>query len=368
MSNKQDMATVYYLGGLKNDLSNLWNSVLNIQNLANACSGADAKIENNAEDASGNIHTIDVTVDTNGDLSGFVVNDYIQLTQSAGGQGAIYYVDAVDDVAKTISFTQKYGGLNYTVDTTPVTVQTNGSGDVSAFSITVTAVGSTNVNISAATTAANYWATEAVEKLREVNGASTSVEYVTTLQDAASLENATDYWDYGIKDCLQSLMLSMTDTEPSIIDSDGNTQEILRSDGVTKEQLSSASVAPYMFNAANDQTQVGIMMKNKALGDYGDFLQNNARAWNMLLANLKYGPTTMFNINEVSKFINAISDLANSINAFCNELDILYVQVRSGTYSTQSNAASLQAAYVSILTNVTNTKTVLNTLRGLLIA
>ena len=371
-SNKQNMATVYYLGGLKNNLSNLWNSLLNIQNLANACTNANANIENYDQPANGNIQAIDVVVDTSGDLSGFAVNDYIQLTQSStGGQGAIYSVEAVDDNAKTISFTQIYSGLNYEVDTNPVTVQTNGSGDTTALTITVTQINnSTDVNIVAATDAGIYWANETVEKLRIVNGASTSTEYVNTLYDSdtsisnsGSLENAITYWSYGLQDCLMSLMLSMTDTEASIIDSNGDTVQMFGEDTNTPLSLSSASVAPYMFNAASSQTQVGIMMKNKALGDYGEFLQNNARAWNMLLANLTYGPTTMFNINNVQSFIDQISTLSSDINAFCNELDILYVQVRSGTYSTQSNATNLQSAYKQIVTEINNTADTLNQLR-----
>ena len=379
MSNKQDMATVYYLGGLKNDLSNLWNSLLNITNLANACVSANENIDNYELPASGNIHSIDWSVDSNADLSGFVVSDYIQLSQATGGQGAIYYVDTVDYILNTISFTQVYGGLNYIVTDTndtndetngTVTVQTNGRGNTDALEISITGVGLIDVNINLATEAASFRADEVVEKLRYVNGASTSSDYVATLQDTKELDKATTGWKYGIENCLQSLMLSMTDTEPYYYDSDLNATKIIIDPGDSNNpeyKLSSASVAPYMFNAAGSTTQVGIMMKNKALGDYGDFLQNNARAWNMLLANLTYGPTTMFNINNVSPFINQMSTLSNSINAFCNELDILYVQVRSGTYSVATNASNLQTAYQQIVTEVELTVTALNTLRTALV-
>jgi len=524
MSNTQNMATVYYLGGIKNDLSNQWNSLLNIQNLASACLNADRKIQNDEFYAGGNIlrETNNVTIDTagsgyavgdlieattnnddayyivqevdsdggverlllvqgtegdtitgvsggsgedlaiSGDVapntdgitydstapSGFISGDYIQLTGTRGGTGAIVTVDSVDtlgtvtgaSVAETndqgsnyeigdylygssdgsgrfavfqVSTTdsanggvtgvtvisggigysageeitirdtegqaaiysvhvhtianvthtilvQVYGGLDYSVSDT-VTVQTNGDGDTSTLAITIDAVGDTNVNIGLASYFGNYWAGETSDQLRVVNGASTSSAYVTSLENGNSLDTAITNWEYGIKDCLQSLMLSMSDTIPDIYDRNG-TQETITT------PLSSASVAPYMFNAADDQTQVGIMMKNKALGDYGDFLQNQARAWNMLLANLTYGPTTMFNINSVNPFIVQLNALGNSINAFCNELDIVYVQIRSGTYSVANNAAGLQAAYATVLAAVDATGQSLNTLRQALIA
>ena len=520
MSNTQNMATVYYLGGIKNDLSNQWNSLLNIQNLASACSEADKKIVNDEFYAGGNIlreSNSDVTIDdagsgnavgdlltlqTDGDdayyivqsvdedggieslllvsgteddtidsnanqttsgsgsftisgivspnnsgisytsenLSGFATGDYVQLTGSntgsgaqitvtavdsdggitgqsvtAGGTGysvgdiihgdsdasgkfAVFTVDTVDSTTgeiQTVNTThvgvgysaneiitlretggqaaiysvhvysingtthtflrQVYGGLDFNVSDT-ITVQTNGDGNPSDLSVSVTSVESNDVNIGSASYYANYWAGEISDSLRLVNGASTSVAYVSSLADNGALANAITNWSYGIRDCLQSLMLSMTDTSPSIYDKTG-TQLTLNT------TLSSASVAPYMFNAADDQTQVGIMMKNKALGDYGDFLQNQARAWNMLLANLTYGPTTMFNINSVNPFISQLNNLGNAINAFCNELDIVYVQIRSGTYSVANNAANLQQSYNSVVSEVSGTASELNTLR-----
>ena len=382
--NKQDMATVYYLGGLKNDLSNLWNSVLNIKNLASSCESADLNIENAAKYAGGNILEYSFTLDTNYDINDIVTNiddikgDYIQISQALGGQGAIFAIDSIDTNNNTLTLTQIYGGLNYyeSSDTNYdsnellVTIQTNGTLDLTNFTFEIITVGTTDINIARATLLGKYWAEETVKYLRKVNGASTSGTYVQQLRENQALDIATTNWTYGLKDCLQSLMLSMTDTEPDIYDESGTQVKVVDDTSLDAYpyRLSSASVAPYMFNAADGRTQVGIMMKVKALADYADFLQNNARAWNMLLANLTYGPTTMFNVNEVSKFIDAITILSNRINAFCSEIDILYVQVRSGTYSVQTNSALLQVSYCLVRDAVDSTETVLNALRIRLIA
>lgn len=533
-TNTQNMATVYYLGGIKNDLSNQWNSLLNISNLSSACVNADLKIDNNSYYAGGNImpdtnpindliliadgstgfsvgdlvlfnlndattatyivaevdsdgkvekllfvsgdsSNIQGTTSTDGGVvlsaenhqpvantspldwdtssaSGYQNGDYVQLSQdNSGSSGAVLQISAVDAstgavtaatvdtnnagsgyeegmvifgtsttgrgaafVVQTLedsgtgsiatvsvltgsagwgyseneqvtivpadgqaaiyaiyindsvySFIQIYGGLNYNKSNT-ITVQTNGAGtgiDTVSFDTdsSIVSLGDSNANIGLASYAAQYWAGEVNDELRIVNGASTSNSYVNSLDTGdtntpSALEKAIEYWQYGINDCLQSLMLSMSGTSPSIYDTAGGSITI-------DTELSSASVAPYMFNAANDQTQVGIMMKNKALADYGDFLQNQARAWNMLLANLTYGPTTMFNINNVAPFITQLNNLGNAINAFSNELDIVYVQIRSGTYSVANNAANLQQSYNSVVTQVSDTASALTTLR-----
>ena len=530
-TNTQNMATVYYLGGIKNDLSNQWNSLLNISNLSSACVNADLKIDNNSYYAGGNIMPdtnpindqisdggsgfsvgdlvtfnlndastatyIVAEVDTNGTVerllfvsgdssniqgttsnegvvlqsenyqpvgntsplvwdtssaSGYQNGDYVQLSQdnsgssgavlqistvdastgavtaatvdtsnagsgyevgmvifgtSTTGRGAAFVVETLDDSStgsiatvsvltgsagwgyseneqvtivpadgqaaiyaiyindSVYSFIQIYGGLNYN-RSNAITVQTNGAGtgiDTVSFDTdtSIVSLGDSNANIGFASYAGQYWAGEVNDELRIVNGASTSNSYVNSLNTgdtntSSALENAIEYWGYGINDCLQSLMLSMSGTSPNIYDTAGGNITI-------DTELSSASVAPYMFNAANDQTQVGIMMKNKALADYGDFLQNQARAWNMLLANLTYGPTTMFNINNVAPFITQLNNLGNAINAFSNELDIVYVQIRSGTYSVSNNAANLQASYNSVVSQVSTTAVALNALR-----
>ena len=291
-----------------------------------------------------------------------------------GGQAAIFMY--VSDNDGNVYWPCVYDGLNYNTNDT-VVIQSNvpDATDLNDdTNLAISSVGTVNVNIAMASYFANEYADEIAVELRKVNGASTSASYITTLETGGALERANYFWRWGLLDCLQSLMLSMTSTQPRVFDPNGtvidtNDTNLEISQGIQMDTtLSSASIAPYMFNAADDQTQVGIMMKNKALADYGEYLQNNARSWYMLLANLTYGPTTMFNINVVSKYVDSLNALGNSINGFTNELDITYIQIRGGTYSVSNNADQLQASYDAVKAAIEVCFNELNTLREALVA
>lgn len=291
-----------------------------------------------------------------------------------GGQAAIFMY--VSDGDGNVYWPCVYGGLNYNINDT-LTIQSNvpDATDLNDdTNLAITSVGTVDVNIAMASYFANEYADQIAVELRKVNGASTSASYITTLETGGALERANYFWRWGLLDCLQSLMLSMTSTQPRVFDPNGtvidtNDTNLDISQGIQMNTtLSSASIAPYMFNAADDQTQVGIMMKNKALADYGEYLQNNARSWYMLLANLTYGPTTMFNINVVSKYVDSLNTLGNAINGFTNELDITYIQIRGGTYSVSNNADQLQASYDAVKAAIEVCFNELNTLRQALVA